>query len=144
MYKKTQFGLVSVVLIISVVGIIALTDIFSNHTIETPQLFILIAPLLVLLIMKDLTVTVDDETIQLVFGIGLIKREFAITDVLSCKRLENVFTLGWGIRYGPGFTLYNVSGRDSVELTFKDGRRKVRIGTGDLDGLYDAINSKIR
>ena len=144
MYKKTQFGLVGVVLIMSAVGIIALSQIYSGQKLETPILISLIIPLVVLLIMKDLTVTVNDETILLVFGIGLIKRKFDVANIESCRRMENIFTLGWGIRYGRDFVLYNVSGRDSVELTFKDGRRKVRIGTADLDGLYDAINSRIK
>jgi len=40
----------------------------------------------------------------------------------------------------PGFTLYNVSGLDAVELKLKSGETR-GIGTGDPQGLAAALRS---
>jgi hypothetical protein len=52
--------------------------------------------------------------------------------------VPNRWWYGWGIRRGPGFRLYNVSGLDAVELRLKSGEVR-RIGTDDPLALAAAL-----
>jgi hypothetical protein len=93
---------------------------------------------LVLLLFGALTVRVDAAQVRISFGIGAIRKRFALAEVRSCRSVRNSWLAGWGIRVGRGVVLYNVSGLDAVELIFASGRR-VRIGTDEPAALHDAI-----
>ncbi len=93
----------------------------------------------------SLQVTVDETLIRLKFGMGLIRKEITLSDILSCARVKNFILSGWGVkRIGriKGWS-FNVSGWDAVELTLTNGQR-IRIGTDDPEGLVKAVNERIR
>ncbi|KAF0199144.1 MAG: hypothetical protein FD166_769 [Bacteroidetes bacterium] len=50
---------------------------------------------------------------------------------------------GWGIHYSLNTTIYNISGFDAIELSFRGKRRRVRIGTNEAEKLAAYINSVI-
>lgn len=87
-----------------------------------------------------LSVRVDMIEVRLRFGIGLIQRRFAVADIVAFQEVTNPWSYGWGIRWYPGGTLYNVSGLSAVELSLADGRR-VRIGSDDPSTLFLALES---
>ena len=93
----------------------------------------------------SLQVTVDNVAVRLKFGIGLIQKEIPLDQILSCMRVKNFFLAGWGVRRigrTKGWS-YSVSGWDAVELTLTSGQR-IKIGTGNPEGLLQAIREKIR
>ncbi len=93
----------------------------------------------------SLQVTIDETLIRLKFGVGIIRKEIVLKQILSCTRVKNFIFSGWGVkRIGRtrGWN-YNVSGWDAVELTLTDGQR-IRIGTDDPEGLLEAVNERIR
>ena len=109
------------------------------------QLLLLATTLLVAVVVMlfgALTVEVDDTTIRLRFGVGLIRKTFSLADVASCRPVRNPGWWGWGIRLIPGGWLYNVSGLDAVELVLKNGKT-FRIGTDEPQVLKDFIQVKL-
>lgn len=98
--------------------------------------------LIAALLFHSLTVRVSPDNIALSFGIGLIKKRFAVADIQQCNVVKNRWFYGWGIRITPHGWLYNVSGWDAVELEFHNGR-KTRVGTDDAHRLQAAIQSMI-
>lgn len=92
----------------------------------------------VLLVFGTLTVVVEREAIRLWFGPGLVRKRIPLASVAGWQAVRNPWYAGWGIRLGPGWTLWNVSGFDAVELALVDGRR-FRIGTDEPDALAAAI-----
>ena len=80
----------------------------------------------------------DPEAIRLRFGIGLIRKRIPLADVRSWREVRNPWYAGWGIRLGPGYVLWNVSGRDAVELALANGRC-FRIGTDEPAALAAAL-----
>lgn len=86
-----------------------------------------------------LTVEITADTVRLRFGIGLIRRAWPLADIAGVRPVRNALWTGWGIRSGWDYALYNVSGRDAVELTFRDGRSRVRIGTDQPAALVAAL-----
>ncbi len=85
-----------------------------------------------------LTVEVTGDSLSLRFGVGLVRRRFAIGDVAGARTVRNRWYYGWGIRYTPHGWLFNVSGLDAVEIDLATGRR-YRIGTDEPQALLAAI-----
>src|SRR5512139_2563799 len=98
---------------------------------------LLIAALLVVFF-GTLTVEVAQDAIRLHFGVGLVRKRIALRDVQSWREVRNPWYYGWGIHTAPGGMLWNVSGRDAVELALADGKR-FRIGTDEPAALAAAI-----
>ena len=60
-----------------------------------------------------------------------------VEDHANMRVLWRTILLGFGIRKVPGGWMWNVSGLDSVQLTFADGKR-FRIGTDEPGALEAA------
>ncbi len=93
-----------------------------------------------LCLFHSLTVRVSRDEIALRFGIGLIRKRFAVADVENAAAVSNRWYYGWGVRLTPHGWLFNVSGLDAVELGLNSGR-KYRIGTDQPAALLSAIES---
>ena len=85
-----------------------------------------------------LTVRVDEDSVRIWFGPGVIRKRFPMKEIASCQMVSNPWYYGWGIRLIPHGWLYNVSGFLSIELQMKTGR-KYRIGTDEPELLEIAI-----
>ena len=106
--------------------------------------FVALTMLVCLVIFYKLTITIDSESVSFRLGIGLISRKYYISDIQSCKAVRNSFIYGIGIKKIPGGWLYNVSGLNSIELTFKNKGSKVRIGTNNADTISSIVNLMLR
>ncbi len=93
-------------------------------------------------IFHSLTVTVSQDQITIKFGVGLIRKGFAVVDIHEAVIVRNRWYYGWAIKWIPHGWLFNVSGFDAVEIQLKKGRR-YRIGTDEPTELLSAINSVI-
>ena len=93
---------------------------------------------LTLLVFSALTVEVDAEALRLRFGIGLVRKSISLAEVRSWREVRNPWYTGWGIRLGPGYVLWNVSGRGAVELALASGRC-FRVGTDEPAALAAAL-----
>jgi hypothetical protein len=91
-----------------------------------------------------LKTTVNDHEIVVSFGLGLIEKRISLSKILRVNKVRNPIYIGWGIRFGPGYTLYNIRGFDAVEIEFKDRKWRFRIGTNDQEGLHRAIASRLK
>jgi hypothetical protein len=87
---------------------------------------------------SSLTVEVRDRELHWYFGPGLWRYRVALAEIGAVEVVRNNWWNGFGIRTGPGFRLYNVSGLDAVELRLKSGEVR-RIGTDDPQGLAAAL-----
>ena len=90
----------------------------------------------------SLSVRVDAHRIMIRFGPGWVHKEIELSTVASAQEVRNPWYFGWGIHYIGGGWLYNVAGREAVELRLKNGGR-ARIGTDEPAALAAAIRSAI-
>ena len=88
-----------------------------------------------------LTVDISGNELRWYFGPGFWSYRLALDDIQSVAVVRNHWWNGWGIRAAPGFTLYNVSGLDAVELRLKSDEVR-RIGTDDPQGLANVLQSQ--
>lgn len=91
-----------------------------------------------ILVFGWLTVQVANDSLQVRFGVGLIRRRFSIAELRAARAVRNPWYYGWGIRYTRHGWLFNVSGLDAVEIELASGRR-YRIGTDQPEELVRAI-----
>jgi hypothetical protein len=92
----------------------------------------------VAVVFHSLTVEIGDHELRWYFGPGLWTYRLPLDEIQSVATVQNQWWNGFGIRMAPGFTLYNVSGLDAVELRLKSGEVS-RIGTDDPQGLAAAL-----
>ena len=89
-----------------------------------------------------LTVSVGQYRVDLAFGWGLPRRTIPLDDITAVHQVRTPRWSGYGIRRIPKGWLYNVAGRDAVEVTLTSGKI-VRIGTDDPEGLLGALSDNL-
>ena len=85
-----------------------------------------------------LTIEVAAGEVSFAFGPGLIAGRYRIADIASVEVVTNPWYYAFGVRGIPGGWLFNASGFQAVELTFRGGR-KIRLGTDRPEELKAAI-----
>jgi hypothetical protein len=94
------------------------------------------------LVFSRLTVEIADGELRVVFGPGWTARRVRLAEIRSVNAVRNPWWYGWGIRLTPHGTLYNVSGRDAVEVRLRTGKR-FRVGTDEPDVLEHALREAL-
>ncbi len=87
----------------------------------------------------QLKISIDEHNFHFQFGPGLIQKTIALDDIMDCQPVKNKRWMWFGIRKIKDWWLYNVSGLDAVELTFKDSDKKMRVGTSEPDTICQEI-----
>jgi hypothetical protein len=140
-YRHTQVGYSIIAILVLITACISTSLVFGNGP------HVLVFPVgilgLCLLLFPTLTAVVQGETLCCFFGLGLIRRQIPVRDILSVSVVRNPWRYGWGLRSIPGGWLWNVSGVDAVELRLRDGKR-FRIGTDEASVLREAIANASR
>jgi len=98
---------------------------------------------IVLMLVYKLTITISEQTVSFKMGIGLIKKNYPISDIKSVQVVKNNWLYGWGIRVIPGGWLFNVSGFKAIELRFYSCDKVIRIGTDKPEEVEKEINYRI-
>ena len=139
-YKHTQVGYLTLAILGAALFLmVVLTVAVEFHWIP---LVVLIVLAMGMGLFATLTVEIDEDALEMVFGPGPIRKRFPVKEVASCRVVKNPWYYGWGIRLTPHGWLYNVSGSFGVELQMKSGR-KYRIGTDQPERLEAAIQRAI-
>ncbi len=139
-YRHTQTGWVTLTGMAA--GLVIVGVALVNADENWIALAVLVLLITAMVAYSSLTVTLTDDTLEMRFGPGLIRRRYRLADVESSRVVRNRFYYGWGTRLTPHGWLYNVSGLDAVEVQFKTGR-KVRIGTDEPQALDTAIREAV-
>ncbi len=90
-----------------------------------------------------LTVTVGSAEARAAFGRGWPRKTVDLSKVTEVRAVRNRWLYGFGIRWVPKGSLWNVWGLDAVEFALDSGR-VVRFGTDESDRLLAAVSGLIR
>ncbi len=90
-----------------------------------------------------LTVTVEPAEARAAFGRGWPRKTVDLSRVTEVRAVRNRWLYGFGIRWIPKGSLWNVWGLDAVELVLDTGR-VVRFGSDESVRLLAALSSLIR
>ena len=144
--RFTQFGTISVIVMLTIfiLSVIMLFMIgFDNSKIRVVFVVFAVSLFIVMLIVYKLTIYINETYISFKLGIGLVSKKYLIADLKSCKPVKNDALFGIGIHLIPNGMLYNVSGLQAIELTFKNQKTKVRIGTNQPEEIASIISKMI-
>lgn len=139
-YRHTQRGMW---IVVSTLAFAALDAVIAWRTGQWMPVVVLIVLVTVAFLFSSLTVEVSESELRWHFGPGFWSYRLPLQDIETATVVRNRWWYGWGIRRGPGFRLYNVSGLDAIELRLKSGDVR-RIGTDDPQGLAAALKSPAR
>ena len=135
-YRHTQTGYALIYPLMGAAIIAATIAVFSPAT--RVALILSIVLLVVGLLFWSLTIKVDNDSLRISFGPGLVRKNVPLGDIASCEPIRIRWWYGWGIHLTPYGWLYNVSGWDAVAITLRDGRR-FSVGADQPSELTDAI-----
>ena len=135
-YRRTQIAWPAIVPLTAVGAVIAVVFVRARFSAGMSLFFGVWA--VVLLLFATLTVSVDDDSLVAVFGIGLVRKRVRFANVVSFSQVRNPWHYGWGIHVYPGGTIYNASGLSAIEFRMSSGRY-VRIGTAEPDALASVL-----
>jgi len=137
-YRHTQVGYLTIGLFGLALLALAISAVASS---APPGILVGLGILAVCIVLfPSLTTEVQEGRVRCYFGFGLIRRTISLEEVVTSSIVRNHWFFGWGIRWIPGGSLWNVSGLSAVELKLQSGR-VFRIGTDDPEGLHHAIVS---
>lgn len=85
-----------------------------------------------------LEVAIEEGALSLRFGIGLVRFRFPLAEIRGARAVRSAWWQGWGIHRRARGWLFNVSGRDAVEIELTGGAVHA-IGTDEPDALLAAI-----
>lgn len=140
LYKHTQIGFVIITLIVLIIFYLISLSMFTEENIGLE--FMIPLFIVILMIFGTLSVELTELSLEIKFGIGLIKKSFLREEIESCTIVKTKWYNGWGIRLTTHGVLYSVSGFDAVEIKLKNGKH-YRIGTDEPQELNRAINDWI-
>jgi hypothetical protein len=140
-YKHTQIGYLLIVALGVATLLISTLSVITRF--NPGAILLLIFMILCLALFATLTVQVNNQAVNIQFGIGVIRKRFALQNVQAIRVVKNPWYYGWGIHLTPEGWLFNVSGSEAVELQMKDGR-KYRIGTDEARGLMEAVDASLK
>ena len=141
--KYTQFGTFSVAVMLPILIFLVIMLIITGLNDPVPaivMIFVIVSLIVCLLIFYKLTIDIDDTHVAFKLGIGLVKKKYALKDIAACRPVKNSVLYGIGIHLTSDGWLYNVSGLYALELTFKNKKSKVRIGTDKPEEVAETIN----
>lgn len=134
-FKTTQKSSLHFILIPLMVILILFAQHFSSF-----WLMVIGGLTVCLFLVHSLIVEVNANFVRIKYGPGLVQKKIKIQEITDCRQVENSSWYSFGfIRFGPDFVLYNVSGKQAVELTIADRQLKVRIGTDKPEQVCQAI-----
>jgi hypothetical protein len=141
MYIHRQFGWFTVFALTAMAVWFALVAAFSpGERTEFQSILLIIAALQV--VFYQLTTIVTDTTLTVRYGVGLLAFRFPLSEITQITERTVPWYAGYGIRWVGDAWLFNVSGRDAIEVTFDSGR-KVWVGTDDPDGLAAILRQRM-
>lgn len=136
--ERTQIGWPFVIII----PIIILIVVFTIPADESQITLVVLS--FILLLFYKMTITIDEQKVKFKFGIGIIQGKYHLSDIESVRALEYV-PWGWGIRirFAAKAYLFNVSGKNAVELKIRNKKWKIWLGTDSPEEIAEFINRKI-
>ncbi len=137
-YEHTQRGTLMIVTLLISAVVLAAFAYSSTGSARSISSTVALGMTILAWLFSSLTVIVDDNEVRWYFGPGAWSYRMALSDIAAARVVRNSWVNGFGIRMGPGFRLYNVSGLDAVELELKNGEVR-RIGTDDAPALAAAL-----
>ena len=110
-------------------------------------MFVALAILFVIitLLFYKLTIQLQGSVIKVIFGIGLIKFQIKVDQLVKTKITKTPWHYGLGIKITPKGMLYNIQGTKAVAVEYVSNgiTKSVLLGTKEPEKLEQIIREKL-
>ena len=140
-YKHTQYGILMFVvfLVTGILIAVVASAIIAEGRILSAILMICVY-LIGLAMFYSFTVEISAEKLKFWFGIGIVRKTYALSEVQSTKDIKNPWYYFWGVKSIPGGWFYAIAPGAAVEIGLKN-RKVVQVGTDQPKKLKLAIDN---
>ena len=140
MYKKSQYGWLLIVMVLTILGFLFLAYTYQWGDFPLPFLPFLLLSLLfvfVFLLFYKLTIEIRSSGLRLIYGIGIVSIAIDIDQLKQVESIKTRWYWGLGIRITPKGMLYNIQGLKAVRLEYisKGKHKKVMVGSPEPEKL---------
>jgi hypothetical protein len=140
-YRHTQYGaLMFIVFLITgiLITVVALSKLAEDQVLSA--ILMIVIHLSGLVMFYSLTIEISEEKLKFWFGIGVIRKTIALTEIQSTSVVKNPWYYFWGVKSIPGGWFYAIAPGTAVEIIFRDGRI-IQLGTNQPKILNQVIET---
>jgi len=137
-FRHTQFGWMTVIGLGAALVLTVVMLFVEGWNLAAAALVVVVA--VALWLHWSLTIEVAGGDVSCYFGPGLIRRRFALSEIVEVRKVRIPWYHGFGIRLTGHGWMYRVAGFDAVEITTFSGTR-FRMGTDAPDAALAAIEA---
>jgi len=140
-YRHTQYGAWMFAMFLMtgiVIAVVALTIITEGRMLSA--VLMICVYLFGVGMFYSFTVEISEEKIKFWFGIGIVRKTYALNEVQTIKEVENPWYYFWGVKSIPGGWFYAIAPGTAVEIELKNGKI-VQLGTNQPKKLKQAIDT---
>ncbi len=140
-YRHTQYGvLMFVVFLITgvLIAVVALAIIAEDRMLAA--IVMICVYLFGLGMFYSFTIEISEGKLKFWFGVGIIRKTYALSEVQSTKEVETPWYYFWGVKSISGGWLWSIAPGTAVEIVLKNGRI-VHLGTNQPKKLKQAIDT---
>lgn len=140
-YSKWTTGIILIVMLFFYLGFYY--GIGDNPIGEEHMMLMEAILLIVLALFYSMTIELEERTIRIKFGIGLIQRTIKLETIEAVSSVRNKWWYGFGIRLTPHGWMWNIEGLNAVEIKYKGTGTHFRIGVEDSQKLKNEMDKRI-
>lgn len=142
-YKKTQFGILGIIMFVSMLIMSIVYFYGSSSNFLVPYLILMFVFVVTILLFYKLTISIDEEKITAIFGIGFLKKTILLNEIDSIENYEIPWYAGIGVRLTPKGWLWNVSTGNAVLIQNKTKTITFLVGSNEVDEVINILKQKI-
>ena len=145
-YKKTQYGVLTYLMLL-VMAFLTVSFILQTGKKPIPlvaYLILMLIFIIIILLFYKLTIIIDNDKIEAIFGIGLLKKSIKLNDIQSIENYKIPWYVGIGIRLTPKGWLWNVSTGNAILIHNKTRSNTFLVGSKEVDKVINTINTQLK
>ncbi len=144
-YKEVQFFWLLIIPFITLLIFTIIAYVYKLGTKPIPLSVTIISIVIfmaIIFLTYKMTITINNDSICISFGIGIIKKEIDISkiDHKRIKKTRIPWYYGMGIRFGNGIVVYNTRSGSGIELV--SNSKKYMISTKNYEQIKNIITKK--
>ena len=145
-YKKTQYGVLTYLMLL-VMAFLTVSFILQTGKKPIPlvaYLILMLVFIIIILLFYKLTIIINEDKIEAIFGIGLLKKSIKLDDIQSIENYKIPWYVGIGIRLTSKGWLWNVSTGNAILIYNKTRSKTFLVGSKEVDKVINTINTQLK
>ena len=145
-YKKTQYGVLTYLMLL-VMAFLTVSFILQTGKKPIPlvaYLILMLVFIIIILLFYKLTIIINEDKIEAIFGVGLLKKSIKLNDIQSIENYKIPWYVGIGIRLTSKGWLWNVSTGNAILIHNKTRSKTFLVCSNEVDKVIKIFNTLLK